>query len=153
MKTFFIISDTHGRLELNENLLQIIKDSDYIIHLGDGKNDLYALPKEFDDKVYSVSGNCDGGGDDKIIDVDGYKILLTHGHNYGVKSGLLHIKYYAKSKGVNAVFFGHTHIPEIVEEDGITFINPGSFRSYYGGSYCYAVLSNNKLISKIVKIS
>ncbi|MBE7087117.1 MAG: metallophosphoesterase [Clostridiales bacterium] len=152
MKTFFIISDTHGRFSLTDDLLRVVKESDYVIHLGDGVNDLVLLPKEVKDKTFFVYGNCDGGGKDKILDVDGYKILLTHGHNHGVKTGLLRLLNYAKESGVNAVFYGHTHIPDVQTVDGITLINPGSFRTFYGGSYCYAVLNENKLIAKIVNI-
>ena len=73
------------------------------------------------------------------IEIDGVKILLTHGHRYGVKNGYLNLIMRAKELQVNAVIFGHTHIPEVFTEDGVLFVNPGSC-SYYAVKRTYAVM-------------
>ena len=153
MKTFFIVSDTHGHTSHLEKLKGIMLESDFIIHLGDHASDMRPFERELYKKLYTVKGNCDGGGLDEILEVDGYKILLTHGDKYGVKSSLYKLLLRAKELGVNAVFYGHTHIAKIEEIDGITFINPGNMQSFIEKSYCYAVLHNGKLIAKTVSVN
>lgn len=153
MKTFFIVSDTHGHVAPLEKLKGIMQESDYIIHLGDYFSDMRPFEREFYKKLYAVKGNCDGGGADEILDVSGYKILLTHGDRYGVKSSLYKLLLRAKELGVNAVFYGHTHVAKIEEIDGITFINPGNMQSFIEKTYCYAVLYNGKLTAKIVPVN
>ena len=151
MKKLLILSDTHGNISALEKLRDIMAESDYIIHLGDHQKDI-KLFKEFDSKIFSVLGNCDGGGCDEFVEIDGLKIMLTHGDRYGVKSGLLNLYMKAKEQGVNAVFFGHTHQAVIEEKDGITFINPGTLKGFFGKSYCYAVVYNGKITAKIVEV-
>lgn len=153
MKTFFIVSDTHGHTAPLEKLKGIMLESDYVIHLGDHASDMRPFERESYKKLYSVKGNCDGGGQDELLIVDGYKILLTHGDRYGVKSTLYKLLLKAKELGVSAVFYGHTHIAKIEEIDGITFINPGNMQSFIEKSYCYAVLHNGVLTAKIVTVN
>ena len=57
------------------------------------------------------------------------KILMTHGHRYGVKSGYGTALAAAKSMGAQVVLFGHTHIPFMEEREGILMLNPGSLRN------------------------
>ena len=108
--------------------------------------------EELGAKIYSVKGNCDGGGADQIIEIEGVKVLLTHGDKYGVKNCLLNLSFRAKELGVNAVFYGHTHIANIEVIDKITFINPGCMTSFGQKSYCYAVFHQGKLTAKIVDV-
>jgi putative phosphoesterase len=127
-------------------------ESDYIIHLGDNEKDIN-LYREFSQKIFSVAGNCDGGGSDKIIEIEGLKILLTHGDKYRVKSGITNLFFHAKEIGVNVVMFGHTHSSLIEEVEGITFINPGTLKGYFDKSYCYAVIYDGKITAKIVNVN
>lgn len=149
MKTILVLSDTHGNISALEKLVPIMKDSDYIFHLGDFERDI-KLFKEFDNKIVSVKGNCDGGGKDQIIEIENNKILLTHGDKYGVKQSLLRLTLKATELGANLVFYGHTHLPKIEEYNGITFINPGSATAFSNRSYCYTVICKDKIVSKIV---
>ena len=126
MKTLFIISDTHGNREGLNNLLPIISESHYFIHLGDFCSDIKDMPSEIYDKLYFVKGNCDGGGEDGYLGIEDVKIMITHGDRYGVKQSLTKLYLKAKEQGVNVVLYGHTHIPDIQEYNGITFINPGT---------------------------
>lgn len=150
MKKLIILSDTHGNVSAMEQVFSIMKESDYIIHLGDCTADILLYKRDLSEKLYSVSGNCDGGGCDLVLDIDGLKILLTHGDRYGVKSGLERLMFKAKEQGVDAVFYGHTHQASIDVCDGIIFINPGSMARFGERSYCYAVITNKKIIAKIV---
>ena len=150
MKKLVIISDTHGNFSALENLLPIMKESDFIFHLGDFVRDIKQFERELGDKIISVKGNCDGCGDDCLIELDNVKILLTHGDKYSVKWSLLKLKYKAKELGVNVVFYGHTHNADILEEDGIYFINPGCMNRFSNKSYCYAVIMDGKIVPSIV---
>lgn len=40
MKTVLVISDTHGRKENLDALSRLMEESDYIVHLGDGRADM-----------------------------------------------------------------------------------------------------------------
>ena len=152
MKTFLILSDTHGNIAAMNTLKGIMAECDYIIHLGDYHRDLQSFSEEFCEKIYSVNGNCDGGGKDLVFEVDGKKILLTHGDRYDVKSSLYKLLLKAKEIKADVVMFGHTHIPVVEERDGILFINPGTLNGYTEKTYCYMVLTGGKAVAKIVNV-
>ncbi|NLK72258.1 MAG: metallophosphoesterase [Clostridiales bacterium] len=137
MKKIMVISDTHG--EIDEMLEQYNKlnDPDMIIHLGDYALDAKKIEREIGTTVVSVKGNMDGENSEvphRIIEVEGYKILLTHGHKEKVKEGLTNLYYKALSLSCDIVLFGHTHIPLKIQEGSIFFINPGSITFPRGGS-------------------
>ncbi len=151
MKKILVLSDTHGDLTSIESLKSIIKESDYVFHLGDYQRDILVF-REFADKIFSVKGNCDGGGDDLVLEIEDTKLLLTHGDRYGVKQSLDMLLRKAKELKVDAVFFGHTHDAIIEIHDGIWFINPGATKSFYKKTYCYTVVRGKQITSKIVPI-
>ena len=150
MKTLLILSDTHGNIDAIDKLKPIMKDADYIIHLGDYYRDMEFYMGEFGNKIYRVKGNCDGGGEEIEIDIEGLKVLALHGDRYGVKYSLNRLNLFAKEKSANVVLFGHTHSPMVENIDNITFINPGNMTKYSNPSYCYAVISDNKITAKTV---
>jgi len=127
MKSFIVFSDVHGDYKAMQKLRPLICENDGAFFAGDG---LSCVLQSNIEKLYWVAGNCDGYGDKELIaEIDGVKILLTHGHLYGVKSGLQRLFYRAKELDVNAVIFGHTHAPLIALEDGVLFLNPGTCSS------------------------
>ena len=76
-----------------------------------------------------VLGNCDFAGDyppEVVFPAGGMRILMTHGHYYKVKSGYQRLVYHAEELRADAVIFGHTHIPEYTQINGIWLVNPGS---------------------------
>jgi putative phosphoesterase len=150
MKKVVVLSDTHGNFSAIDKILPIMEESDYVFHLGDYERDILSYSKELKNKIYSVKGNCDGGGEEQVLEVEGVKIMLVHGDRYGVKGTLTNLFYRAKELNVNAVFYGHTHVSSIDEVDGIKFINPGSMNKFSQNSYCYVVIYNGKITEKIV---
>lgn len=124
-----IISDSHGNLE---NVKKIIRQSgkpDMVIHLGDIIGQDESLRSLCDCPVKIVRGNCDFYSENELVEVfslDKNKIFATHGHNYGVDWGLENLYYAAKERGCNIAMYGHTHIPEITYQGGMTIVNPGS---------------------------
>ena len=125
MKTIFAFSDIHEGT-LPPRLLAVAEESDYVFFLGDGAarmGDL-ALHKGF----FAVKGNCDflPLPEETVTEVEGVKILLTHGHRYGVNVSNRRLAEEARDRGCGLAFFGHTHRPQMEEVGGVTCINPGS---------------------------
>ncbi|MDD4568879.1 MAG: metallophosphoesterase [Tepidanaerobacteraceae bacterium] len=123
-----VFSDTHGLVYLAEKALRNIKDVDMVLHAGDLVSDARYL-EMLKYKVHNVAGNCDSyelALKDKVLDIEGKKVFLTHGHMYRVKYSYERLLARAKELLANIVIFGHTHIPENIYIDNILFFNPGS---------------------------
>lgn len=124
-----IVSDTHRLNGYIKKACEYLKDCDLVIHLGDNIEDAAKIKQYYKGKVINVRGNCDFTKDvpsERIEIIENKKFFITHGHNYNVKSNMINLKYKALEIGADIALFGHTHIAEIVEDDGILFINPGS---------------------------
>ncbi|MCY6484412.1 metallophosphoesterase [Clostridium aestuarii] len=124
-----VISDTHRMNRFFYEIAEAVKDTDILIHLGDNVQDVDCIKKYYKKDIINVRGNCDFNTKiplERIEEMNGVKILVTHGHNYDVKYNILRLKYRALELGVDIVLFGHTHVSQIVFQDGVWFINPGS---------------------------
>ena len=155
MKTLLIFSDSHGNGKGVADLMSLIAENDYVVHLGDGWADMREARTLYPEKVYACGGNCDFFTplpEDGEIEVEGMKIYFCHGHRYGVKTGLTSLALEAKRRGCDIALYGHTHVAQIIEMEGVTLINPGSLRYSVGkgGSYCYLVINKNKATPVIV---
>ena len=82
-----------------------------------------------------------------VLDLDGHRLFLTHGHKYGVKGGTGNLVYRALEKECDIVLYGHTHeredryIPFEDRDGGIHIFNPGSIsRPYFGDSASCGIL-------------
>ncbi len=134
MKTV-IVSDSHGNSRIIERILSAEPNTDCVIHLGDGADDLTGLTGTI--PVYQIKGNNDPSFFNfppKLITYIGnIKFFACHGHLLDVKYSLTKLYYAALQDECRIAFFGHTHIPFIAENDGITFFNPGcSYMGSYG---------------------
>lgn len=155
MKKILVISDTHGSEKGIEKLLPLIAENDYVIHLGDGANDMREVRAQYPEKVFVCAGNCDffsSYPDEGILEAEWLRVLYCHGHKYGVKSGLGALALEAKRQGCEIALYGHTHEALITELDGVLLINPGTLRRAVGegGSYCYLVVNKDKATPVIV---
>ena len=153
MKKIVVFSDLHYA-NIPEKIKSVANEADYLFFLGDGGSRLGDLL--FHHGLVAVKGNCDDTPfpREEVIEIEGVKCLVTHGDLYSVKRGLLPLSYRAKELGCTLVFYGHTHYAEILEEDGITFLNPGAIHSPMTGtpSYAYVVIQGDKVTAKIVDI-
>lgn len=147
-----VFSDSHGHPEnISEVMKKQIRTPDVVIFLGDGLRDL-----DYCDlmgaTVYRVRGNCDhftliGGKDvtdDLVFTLGSKKIMMTHGHKYGVKSTITPLLNRAAENGVDILLFGHTHsdFEMVISPDddryglkltkSLYVMNPGSIGSYSG---------------------
>lgn len=152
MKNIIVISDTHGTIPDNEILWEAFDNADYIFHLGDGRNEIAKLKEIYKDKVYFVYGNCDYSSSDleQVVEIEGVKFFLTHGHNYKVKSNDIHLQLRGEELGVDCCLYGHAHIPSINKIGDIWLINPGSLK--YARTYCYMSVVNGKILAKTVEL-
>ena len=124
-----VISDSHGNKDSINKIKKKISNADVLLFLGDGENDLAEITNDFTGEVFAVRGNCDITGkypEEQILEIQGKKIFICHGHRYNVKYGYNSIYYRGKEIGADIVLFGHSHIPIIEEYNGIILMNPGS---------------------------
>lgn len=124
-----IVSDTHGRIENYEKLLKKEEQPDMLFHCGDIGRDEDYIPFITPCPLYMVAGNNDYSSDlssEQYVYVENYKIMITHGHMYGVNYSTERLAAVAKTNGAQIVCYGHTHVPLLQEMDGVTIINPGS---------------------------
>lgn len=136
-----IFSDSHGS---SKNLKKVIdktlSTTDLYIHLGDGINEFNILRENYPEKGFiSVRGNCDTFSscetDETVINFEGYRVLITHGHKYA------NIKGIAKARDADVVLSGHTHKRYYEHDNGLHIFNPGSIsRPRDGKSPSYGVM-------------
>lgn len=133
-----VFSDSHNHdanmrkaLELNRNRF------DLCIHLGDGCREFEFLSEKYPDIPFvTVNGNGEDYFGSKrvnetVLDLDGKRILITHGHKYNVKFGTTNLEYSAVEKECDIVLYGHTHIPDNryipdIMGRSLYIFNPGS---------------------------
>ena len=159
-----IASDIHGRLQAAKRLDAIISSfaPERIILLGDY---LYngprnGVPFDYDPMAVSaiihkwaprtvgVKGNCDSRIDQSLLRfhmedsqtvyLNGYRCDLIHGDL--LTGDLIDVQ-----RG-DILMFGHTHVPMLKTEDGVTYFNPGSISfPKQGKPASYGIMVNNHL--------
>ncbi|QYH52124.1 metallophosphoesterase [Liquorilactobacillus hordei] len=130
-----VVSDSHGDRDILVKLLKKYKGQvTAMFHCGDSE-------LEPDDELFNdfhvVKGNCDYDSrfaKKVVVKVGSENVLLTHGHLYGVNSGLNSLNLLAQENKATIALFGHTHLlgAEMVKE--CLFLNPGSI-SFPRGEY------------------
>ena len=134
MKRILVLSDSHGNVN---NMVTAVGrlHPDMIIHLGD----------------------CwaDAEVQERILLIEGKKILICHGHTFNVKAGYLNLEYAAEERKVDAALFGHTHRVFYDKHNRITYMNPGSIgQPPYGIPPSYGVLqvdgSSNTIATDVI---
>lgn len=124
-----IISDTHGLHENLDKVLEAERPYDLVIHLGDLEGAENYLEENATCPVEAVRGNNDYFSDlpdEKVIEVAGKQVLITHGHYYYVAAGVETLIKEAIGRNVDIVMFGHTHRPLLRQKEGLIVLNPGS---------------------------
>ena len=142
-----VLSDSHGRADTLRRAIEAEKPH-AMLYLGDGLSDAERMREEYPLlPITTVPGNCDWGSlneAERLIELDGVRILMLHGHTRGVKYHSMNAYYAAREMGADVLLYGHTHCP-LVDYDGTTYtMNPGSIR--YTGTYGVLVLENGKVL-------
>lgn len=138
-----VLSDTHwlSGPELDKVLALVAgQKPDLILHAGDW-TDLGLLPElQKIAPVEAVAGNCDRAetaaelGLARVVQAGGLRIGLTHGHLYShLPTPQSALRTFANeldsadaAEPVQAVVFGHSHIPLCERRDEVLLFNPGS---------------------------
>lgn len=154
-----VLSDSHKKSGVLDRIIRKEQTAKNIFFLGDVTEDIENLKFEYTDRnFYIVSGNCDYFSSYKTFDfitLKNTKILYTHGHHFGVKSGNYGaLLKFAKENGCQIALYGHTHIASITYEDGVYLVNPGSVSLSREGPVSYAVIDilENGILPQIIKI-
>lgn len=126
-----VISDTHGDINKAEEAIRSNTGINLIIHLGDYFRDAQKLSDIFPKiPIEYIYGNSDFMIEDvpaeKMLEICGKRIFITHGHRYSVKWD--YDKLYRKAEEMKAdlLLFGHTHVPDLIEKGKYYVMNPGS---------------------------
>ena len=146
-----VLSDSHSSLRFMRACIDKVRPN-AIIHLGDYYDDGAAMGEEYPHiPLYQVPGNCDRyrcppfAREMLIMPVCGVNLYMTHGHLHRVKQYLHELLRDARASHVDAVLYGHTHVPNCYqEEDGLWVLNPGSC-GYAGGTAGLIETENGKI--------
>ena len=117
-----VISDTHGLLR--PQAVEALRGSELILHAGDvGEPEILDSLRDIA-PVMAVRGNVDyGGWADKLPMTEDLTVGTSHLHMLHI---LAQLSVDPAAAGIGMVIYGHSHKPEIVVRDGVTYFNPGS---------------------------
>lgn len=143
-----VLSDSHGAVAPMVRAVELTRP-DLILHLGDCWRDGEQLRARFPDiPLEQVPGNCDlrpGEPAERLLVLEGKRILLCHGHTYGVKTSLLAAGFAAEEQQLDLFLFGHTHRPLVDRRDRTLFLNPGSIGRSPRPSYATVTIRDGQL--------
>ncbi|CDC72117.1 metallophosphoesterase family protein [Oscillibacter sp. CAG:155] len=143
-----VLSDSHGNLTNMEQAVERTNPN-LIVHLGDCWRDGERLHEHFPEiPLEQVPGNCDfrpGEPAEKLLILRDKRILICHGHTYGVKQSLLNAGYAAGEQALDLFLFGHTHRPLVDMRGRTLFLNPGSIGDYAHPFYGVVTIENGRL--------
>src|SRR5712691_10594829 len=133
MTRVMVISDTHlprGARALPARCVELPREADLILHGGDFVSAAFLDElRALGPPVEAVFGNMDDPAlkeslpNQHVVEVEGTRIGMVHipGPAAGRSARLR-----AKFPDCGAVIYGHTHLPEVVRDDGVWILNPGS---------------------------
>ena len=130
-----VTSDTHKHLKNFARAIEYLRahGADLIIHLGDdyadcddvGEADVVRVPG-----VYSEQYQDPGIPNRKVLELGCWQVLLSHtraSHSNDLEDDL-DPDSLVRCKQVDAVLYGHTHMPGVDVDRGVVFINPGHLK-------------------------
>ena len=139
LEKILVFSESHGSGYIMEKLLEDPPEGlTAVFFLGDGAEGSEGIMRKYPQYAYlGVKGNCDiycRCRKETIITIrGGVCFMLTHGHEYGVKSSLDMAAITAAAEGATILLYGHTHIQNdrvIRTSIGeVRAVNPGSARN------------------------
>ncbi|HYH02288.1 MAG TPA: metallophosphoesterase [Bacillota bacterium] len=153
-----VVGDIHGNYS---GLRKVVEEAGMVaqwLFTGDGYREITRLEAEFGVSIAGVAGNCDFFTEfpgEQRLQLGNYRILLTHGHIYGVKQGLTRLALAGQSQGAALVVFGHTHLPFDDCWNNVRLFNPGSLsveRSAGRPSYGLIELSETGIKCQLCRI-
>lgn len=152
------MSDCHGAVNRVQKAIEAQPDAKHVFYLGDGVREVQEITDFYPDRIFHlVKGNCDWNSDlpiHGIADINGAKILFTHGHKSFVKQDTAVLRAIAGNFGANIILYGHTHIANVEYSDEVYCINPGALSGSRNGPESYAIIDilPNGIMPVIIKI-
>lgn len=150
-----IFSDSHGNVEYMRKAVEQEKP-ERVFHLGDVVRDGEKLQAMFPElPMDRVRGNCDFDDtlpEEREVLLGGKRFWLLHGHTYRVKWGYGPLMSEARARGVDGVFFGHTHQPLCQFDGRLWTVNPGSCKGYPMPTCAVAELDGDGLRCRILEL-
>lgn len=149
-----VISDSHGNAAIVRTILEYFGGkADALCFCGDGIEDILAaletacadndLARCIPPVIALVRGNGDAGiyhlydkisvPKDVQFTAAGRRVFMTHGHNYDVYYSPNMLYATAAETQSSLLLFGHTHVANVQQKDGVTLLNPGSCSRPRGG--------------------
>lgn len=130
-----VTSDTHKHLKNFEMAVQQMKELgvDMIVHLGDDYSDCDEIGEAEIIRVPGVFGDQYQDPDipnRRIVEIAGWQVLLSHtkeAHPSDLE-GDLSPESLVRCRQVDAVLYGHTHIPDASMDREVVFVNPGHLK-------------------------
>lgn len=140
-----ILSDSHGRVGNMIEAMENERDIDLVVFAGDVHRDIEEFMLIYPRVcVAEVIGNNDffekSVPEDRVFDLGGKKLFVTHGHKYGVKYSKAKLIREAKKAGADICIYGHTHARDYEETEDMIIINPGTASR----GYCVLRISGDK---------
>ncbi len=120
--TIGVISDTHGLLR--PQAVQALIGVDHILHAGDVGDPLILDKLRWIAPLTAIRGNVDVSGVCRELPAT-YVVELGRRYFYLVHS-IHDLDLSPKAAGIAVVVSGHTHRAEMLERDGVLYLNPGS---------------------------
>ena len=151
-----VLSDSHGNLS---NMVRAVtaENPRLIFHLGDCWWDAEQLHDRYPEiPLHQVPGNCDYRSfepAEQLLCLEDKRILLCHGHTYGVKQSLLTAGYTAEEQDLDLFLFGHTHKPLVDRRGKTWFLNPGSIGDLFQPCYGVVTIENGRLDARTVLLT
>ncbi len=138
-----ITADIHNNFSDFLKIYETEKNVDYYFDLGDS---LFSDDIIDEYNIIGVRGNADSNTLPffLVMELDGHRFLLTHGHLEGAYYSLSGMLNLAKENNCDVCFYGHTHLPKLDKIDSVQFINPGSVRT----TKTYIIYENNEIFLK-----
>ena len=132
MTVVAVIADTHlprGTRRLPDECVRRCEAAELILHLGDVV--AAAVLDELSElgRLEAVSGNMDEPAlrarlpQRRVVEVDGRRIGMVH--SAGPRTGR-EARLTGWFPGCAAVLYGHTHVPQVEQHQGVWILNPGS---------------------------
>lgn len=142
----FIASDLHGSAYFCKLLVEHFRESGatHMLLLGDilyhgprnalsrdyAPAEVASLLNEEASKIIAVRGNCDAEVDTLMLH---FPIMASYAVIYDGKRVMYAVHGHANDPSLvpepqpgTVLLFGHTHVPECTEREGVLYINPGS---------------------------
>jgi putative phosphoesterase len=161
-----VVSDSHGHVENLRHAVTAMRETgvEVIVHLGDDYDDVTALSDQKGVTIIQVPGVFstyyqEPSIPNRVIEEwEGVRVLLTHTpemHKNDLPADLKPEEVVARGE-VGLVLSGHSHIPEVKEEGGVIWVNPGHLKADdkkgYPPTYALLEIAGSEVRARIVDL-